>query len=168
MTSQPVYLWKDTSYVYDIILSIYNISHCVWMTVQPRYPTSGSQYLCNHMYLIDDIPPYVCMKSQPLHVGHHRHYLWHDILSWWHHTIVLCHGTHYVYDVISTIYDATHTVCMTTQAVYLSWNPVYLPLHRLYMSLHPLCRRHHANYVRHHRWHMYTIMCSIHDIISTL
>ena len=34
-TSQLLYLWQDTSYVYDIILSIY-ISHCVWMTIQPR------------------------------------------------------------------------------------------------------------------------------------
>ena len=43
--SQPLYLWQDTSYVYDIIFSIYDISHGVWMTIQPRNPTSHSQYL---------------------------------------------------------------------------------------------------------------------------
>ena len=103
-TSQPLYLWQDTSYVYDIIVSIHDISHGVWMTIQTRYPTSHSQCLCNHTHLIDDITPYVCMKTHPLHIGHHRHYLWHYSLSWWHHTIVfmswqpLClwHHIHYI------------------------------------------------------------------------
>ena len=36
------------------------------------------------------------------------------------------------------------------------------------MSSQPLCRRHHTNYVGHHRWHMYAIICTIHDIISSL
>ena len=62
-TSQPLYLWQDTSYVCVIILSIYDISHVVWKTIQPQYLTSHSQYLCNHTHLIDDITPYVYMKS---------------------------------------------------------------------------------------------------------
>ena len=113
VTSQILYLWQDTCCVYDIILSIYDISHGVWMTILPWHPTSNSQYLCNHTHLIDDITPYVCMKSHQLHVGHHRHYLWHHIFSWWHHTIVcmswrplrLWH--HIPYN------DVTHTVSMT-------------------------------------------------------
>ena len=36
------------------------------------------------------------------------------------------------------------------------------------MSSQPLCRRHHTNYVGNHRRHMYAIICTIHDIISTL
>ena len=36
------------------------------------------------------------------------------------------------------------------------------------MSSHPLCRRHHNKYVRHNKWHMYAIMCTVHDIIYTL
>ena len=63
MTSQPLYLWQETSFVYDIILSIYDVPHGLWMAVQPQYPTSHSKYLCNHPHLIDDITPYVCMKS---------------------------------------------------------------------------------------------------------
>ena len=144
------------------MLSMYDISHGVWMTIQPRYLTTNSQYLCNHTHLIDYIKPCEYMQSHPLHVGRHRHYFWHNILSWTPHTIV-CHGTHYVYDIISTIYDVTHTVCMKTQALYLIWNPFYLPTYPLYMSTHPLCRRHHTNYVRYHRCHMYDIICTVHD-----
>ena len=36
------------------------------------------------------------------------------------------------------------------------------------MSSHPLCQRHPTNYVRHHRWHMYSIICTIHDMSSTV
>ena len=154
MTRHPLYLWHH---------SIYDISQGVGMTIQPRYPTSHSQYLCNHTHLIDDITPYVCLKSYPLHVGHHRHYLWHHILI----PLFVCYGTHYVYDIISNIYDVTHTVCMRTQALYMTWNPFYLPSYLLYISSHPLSRRHHTNNVRDHRWHMYAIMCTIHDNIST-
>ena len=62
-SSQPVYLWQDVFYVYGIILSIYDISYCLSMTIQPWYLTSHSQYLYNHAHLIDDITPYVYMKS---------------------------------------------------------------------------------------------------------
>ena len=57
---------------------------------------------------------------------------------------------------------------MTTQALYLTWNPLKLSSHPLCMSSGPLCRRHLIYCVRPHRWHMYAIICVIHDIISTL
>ena len=57
---------------------------------------------------------------------------------------------------------------MTPQALYLTWNPFNLPSHPLSMSSHPLCWRHHTYCVSHHRWHMYAIICVIHDIISKL
>ena len=94
--------------------------------------------------------------------------IYNHIHSCWQHTIFVCHGTRYVYDIICIIYDVTHTVCMTTQALYLTWNPLKLPSHPLCMSLHPLCRRYLTSCVRPHRWHMYAIICVIHDIISTL
>ena len=118
VTSQPLNLWTDTSYVYDIILSIYDISHGVWMTVKPQYPTSLSECLCNHTHFIDDITPSVRMKSHPMHVGHHRHYLWNQILSWWHHTIVcmswhpLClwHHIHYIWCHTPWVYENTSSI----------------------------------------------------------
>ena len=124
-------------------------------------------YLCNHTHLIDDITRYVCTKSHPMNVWHRRHFIWHHIHSCWQHTIV-CHGTHVVYDIICIICDVTHTLCMTTQALYLTCNPLKMPSHPLCMPSHPLSRRHHTYCVRHHRWHMYAIICVIHDIISTL
>ena len=125
-------------------------------------------YMCNQTHLIDDITPYVRMKSHPLHVWHHRHFIWHHIHSCCQHTLFVCYGRHSVYDIICILYDVIHTVCMNTQALYLTWNPWKLPSHPLCMSSHPLCRRHHTYCVRHHRWHMYVIICVIHDIISTL
>ena len=104
-TSQPHYLWEDNSYVYDILLSIYDISHGVWMTRQPRCLTSHSQYMCNHTHLIDDMTPYVCMKYT--HCMYDTIGTIYDITSSLDDIIPLfvCHGTQYVYDIISTIYD---------------------------------------------------------------
>ena len=56
----------------------------------------------------------------------------------------------------------------TTQALYLTWNPLKLPSHPLCISSYPLSRRHLTYCVRPHRWHIYAIICIIHDIISTL
>ena len=130
------------------------------MTTQWLYLTWFPMYLCNQTHLIDDITLYVHMKSQPLHVWHHRHFIWHHIHSWRQHTIVcmswnaLClwHHVYYIW----------------CHPLYLTWNPLKLPSHILYMSSHPLCRRHQTYWVRRHRWHMYAIICVIHDIISTL
>ena len=150
------------------MLSIYDISHGEWMTTQRLYLTWYPMYLCNQTHLIDDITPYVHMKSHPLHAWHHS--TWYEITSTLadNTPLFVCHGTHYVYDIISIIHYVTHTVCMTTQALYLTWNTLKLPSHPLYMSSHLLCRRHHTNYVRHHRWHMCVFICTIHDIISKL
>ena len=132
-TPQRLYLWQDTSCVYEIILSIYGISYGVWMTTKPWYLTSHSQYLCNQTHLIDDITPYVYMKSHRLHVGQHRHYLWHHIFSWWHHTIVcmswhpicLWHRIHYIrchtqclYDKKISLSDLKHILSAITFTLY--------------------------------------------------
>ena len=190
MTSNPFYSWQHTHsiwhhilYTCDITATVYMTRHllCLWHHTQyiwhlkwcmkhntTTVSTSHSHCLCNHIHLIDGITPYVYMKSHPLHVAHHRNF--YDITSSLDDIIPLfvCQGTHYVYDIISTIYDGTHPECMTIQALYLTWNPFYLISHLLHMSSHPLCGRHHNIYVRYHRWHMYAIMCSIHDTISNL
>ena len=84
MTSHPLYSWQhthsiwhyilytcdikatvsmtNTSYGYDINVSIYDLSHGVLVATQPRYPPSHSQYLCNHTHLIDDITQNVCIN----------------------------------------------------------------------------------------------------------
>ena len=124
-TSQPQYLWQDTSYVHVIILSTYDISHGVWITIQPRYPKSNSQYLCNNIHLIDDITPYVCMKSHPLHVGHHRHYLCHQSLSWW-----------------RCLYVMAPTMSMTSYPLYMIPHTLSIWQHKLYVRLENFCDTH--------------------------
>ena len=81
--------------------------------------------------------------------------------------LFVCHGTPSVYDIICIIYDVTYTVFMMTQSLYLTWKPLKLPSHLLYMLSHTLCRRRHTYCVRHHRWHIYAIICIIHDLILT-
>ena len=139
-TSQPL------SYVYDSIINIYDISYGVWMTIQPLYPTSHSQYLCNHTHLIDDITPFVCMKSHPLNVGHHRHYLWHHILSWWHRTIV---------------YMSWNPLCFWHHIQYIWWHTLCVWQHKLYIWLetHSIC--HHIYCICHHNH-------SVEDITPTM
>ena len=173
MPSHPLYLWHHSHCIYDKTTTVFMTSYSVYTTSHMVYEWQHNHCVWHytHCFCVITptwlITPYVCLKLHPLHVWHHRHCIWHHIHSWWHHTFV-CHGTHYVYDIISTIYDVTHIVCMTTQDLYLTWNPFYLPSHPLYMSSHPLYRRHHTNYVRNHRWHMYSIICTIQEIISTL
>ena len=88
------------------------------MTTPWLYLTWYRIYLCYQTHLIDDMTPYVRMKSHPLHAWHHRHYIWHHIHSCWQHTIVcmswhtLCLWNHMhekwcltccVYDYLSSI-----------------------------------------------------------------
>ena len=150
------------------ILSVYDISHGEWITTQWLYLTWYPMYLCNQTHLIDDITPYVCMKSYPLHAWHHRHFIWHHNHSCWQHTILCMSGYtlslwHHMY------YIWRHPYCVYDYpTLYLTWNLLKLPSLPLCMSSHPLCRRHPTSCIRHHRWHMYGIICTIHDIISTL
>ena len=80
MTRHLLYFWHYTQCIW----------HLTWwmndnaMTVSDMIP----MYLCNQTHLIDDITPYVHMKSHPLHAWHHRHFIWHHIHSCWQHTIV--------------------------------------------------------------------------------
>ena len=122
------------------------------------------------------INPIWLMTSHAMYVWNYTHCMYDTIGALYNLTSTLadntplfvCHGTHSVYDIICIIYHVMHTVCMTTEALYLTWNPLNLPSHPLYMSSHTLRKRHDTYCVMHHRWHMYAIICVIHDIISTL
>ena len=119
------------------------------MTAQRLYLTWYPMYLCNQTHLIDDITPYVCMKSHPLPVWQHRHFIWHHIHSCWQHTIdcvswpkfCLCDHMYYICDLTSHpvylssrplylcnhtqyIYDITATLCMISHTVYM-WHPIH-------------------------------------------
>ena len=80
------------------------------MRTQRLYLTWYPLYLCNQTHLIDDITPYIHMKTQPLHAWHHRHFMWHHIHSFWQHTIV---------------WMSWHTLCL--------WNNMH------YICCHPYC-----------------------------
>ena len=110
VTSQPLLLLQDTYYVFDIIHSVYDISHGEWMRTQRLYLTWYTLHLCNQTHLIDDITPYIHMKTHPLHAWYHRHFMWHHIYSCWQHTIVCISG---------------HTLCL--------WNNMH------YICCHPYC-----------------------------
>ena len=113
LTSQPPLLWQDNYYVFDIILSVYDISNGEWMTPQLLYLTWYTLYLLNQTQLIDDNTPYVRMKSHPLHAWHHRHFMLHHIHSHWKHNIVcmswhtLClwNHMHYIWCHKYCVYD---------------------------------------------------------------
>ena len=117
------------------------------------------------------------MISHPLYVWNHTHCMCdtigtlYDITSTLGDTIPLyvCHGTHYDYDIISSIYDVTHTV-LWIHKLYICLETCYNchHIHCIFLHIHSVCRRHYTNYVRHHRWHMYAIICTTNDIISTL
>ena len=138
------------------------------MRTQQLYLTWYPMYLCNQTHLIDDITPYVHMKSHPLHVWHHRHFIWHHIHSCWQHTIVfmswhtfcLWHHMYYIWCHSYCVYDYSSSIS--------DLKPVKTAISSLYMSSHPLCRRHHTSCVSHQSWHMYAITCVIQNIISTL
>ena len=111
VTSQPLLLWHDTYYVFDIILSVYDISNGEWMRTQRLYLTWYPLYLCNRTHLIDDITLYVRMKSHALHAWHHRHFIRHDIHSCWQHTIV-CMSWHALFVKSYALYMLSPILCV--------------------------------------------------------
>ena len=138
------------------------------MTTQWRYLTWYPLYPYNQTHLIDDITPYVCMKSHPLHVWLHRHFIWPHIHSCWQHTIVcmswhtLClwHQVYYIWYHLYRVYDYTTSIS--------DLKPVKTAISSTLYVITPSLSRHHTYCVRLHRWHMYAIICVKHDIISTL
>ena len=151
------------------LYSVYKTSHMVNEGQQNECIWHDTQCICviKHTWL---------MTSHLMYVWNHTHCMYNTIGTLYDITSTLadntplfvCRATHSVYDIIDILYDVTHIVCMITQALYLTWNLLKLPSHPLCMSSHPLCGRHHTYCVRHHRWHVYAIICIIHDIISTL
>ena len=127
------------------------------MTIQPQYPTTHSQYLCNHTQLIDIIPS-VYMKLHPLHVGHHRHYFCHHILSWWPHTIVcmswhtLClwHHIHNIWCHTHSVYDNTSSTFDLKPILFSILSTVYVNTPTLSKPSHQLCKIPQVAYVCHH------------------
>ena len=134
MTSHPHYSWHHTHCIrHDIhstcditatvtmtrhLLCFWHYSQCIWhlifgmfdniLTVSDMIP----MYLCNQTNLINDITPYVRMKSHPLHVWHHRHFIYHVHSCWQHtivctswHTLCLWHHMHYIWCHPYCVYD---------------------------------------------------------------
>ena len=156
-----LYSWYHIHTIHDITPSVYDISYDEWMTTQQLYLEWYPMYLCNPTDLIDDITHYVRMKSQPLHVWHHRHFIEHHIPSCWQHTIVcmswhtlclwhhICHP-YCVYDYPSfisdlkliktaisyTLYVITHSVKEITPTVWDITGGICMPSYALYMTLY--------------------------------
>ena len=113
-----LWLWKDTYYVFDIIFSVYDILYDEWMTTPRLYLTWYQMYLCNQTHFIDDITPYVCMKSHPLHAWHQRQFKWHHIHSSWKnpivwkswHTLCLCNYMHYIWCLTCCVFDYPRSI----------------------------------------------------------
>ena len=122
-------------------------------------------YLCNQTHLIDDITPYVRIKSYPLYIWHHRHFIWHHIHSCWQHTIVCmswhtlclwhhmyyiwCHPYH-VYDYQSFISDFKSVKTAISSTLY-----VITPSRS--RTPHLLCKASQVPYVCHYidyTWHL--------------
>ena len=141
-----------------MILSVYEISHDEWMTTQWLYLTWYTKYLCNQTHLIDDISPYVDMKSHPLHVWHNRHFIWHHIHSCWQHTIVsmswhklsLWHHMYYIWGDPYCVYDYPSSISALKHVkTYISSTPyVFTP--SLLKTSHLHCKISHLAYVCHH------------------
>ena len=96
------------------------------------------------------------MKTHPLHIGHHRHYLWHHSLSWWHHTIVcmswnpLCFWLH-----IHSIWCDMHCLHDNTSSdlkpiLFAITSNVYVITLTLSKTSHHLCKASRDSYVCHH------------------
>ena len=188
-------IWCHTPCVYDNTSSISDLKpilsaitstvdvtpHTLSKTSHQLCKTSQVAYVCHHMdskwHHIHPLrqQPLVFMTSYALYWWHHMHNIWHVISCVWYHIHYMCeitqclylwHHTLCVYD-ISTLCGITHNV-MTTQPVCTFTATMFDFTPTVSVSSHPLCQRYHTNYVRHHRWHMYAIMCTIHDTISSL
>ena len=149
MTLQALYIWQDNYYVYDIIVSIYDISYGVLLTTQPLYPTSNILYLCNHTHLIDDITGYVCKNSHPLHVEHYTIGTVYDITStlddiiplivWW-HPLCLWHHIHHIWCHTHCVYDNTSSISDLIPILPTITSTVYVITPALWKTSHKVCK----------------------------
>ena len=100
------------------LLCFWHYTQCIWHLTwwmndtQRLYLTWYSMYLFNQTHLIDDITPYVRMKSHPLHVWHHRHFIWHYILTLWPQTTVFMYHTHYIWHRVHSVWMCHHIHCI--------------------------------------------------------
>ena len=144
-TTQWLYLWYQTLYVYDIF--IYMVSHTVlWphnhcVLSQPLCLTLHSIYFRHYIQGTNFMKSSECMSSQHLYVWHHTHYIWHHIHSLWHHTtlfmmsiplyltsnpvsltscpLYLCNHTYSINDITATLYMISRTVYMWHPTLYI-------------------------------------------------
>ena len=120
MTSHTLNLWSHSPVTMERHqLCFWHYTQCIWhltwwmndnaTTVSDIIPN----VLCNQTHLIDNITPYVHMKSHPLHAWNHRQFIWHHIHSCWQHTIVcmscyslsLWNHMHYIWCLTCCVYD---------------------------------------------------------------
>ena len=152
-----LWLWKYTYYVFDIILSVYDISHGEWMTMPRLYLTWYRTYLWNQTHLLDDITTYVRMKSYPLHAWHHRHFIWHHIHSCWQqtivsmswHTLCLWNHMHYKWYLTCCVYDYPTSIPGLKPAKTAISSTLYVITTSRSKTSHLLCKASQVAYVCH-------------------
>ena len=144
--------------VFDMILSVYEISHAEWMTTQPLYLTWYPMYLCNQTHFTNDITPYVRMKQHSLHAWHHSYFTWHHIHACWQHTIVsmswhkLClwHHMYYIWCHPYCVYDKHSSISVLRHVKTDIYSTPYVITPSLLKISHLLCKISQAPYVCHH------------------
>ena len=163
------------------------------MILHPLYLTSYWWYFCHLIHCIDDITRTIFMRSQPLYMStsyplytttyslyffHHRHCICvlHPPFPWY-HTLFIFDIAPTIYLTSDTLYKVSHPQFMTSRhiiyditcTVFMSSVPRYLTLHPQYLCLHtPLSMISEQLYVWHHTHFIYDILCTIHNVTSTL
>ena len=115
-------------------------------------------YLYNQTHLIDDITTYVSIKSHPLQVWHHSHFIGHHIHSWWQHSIVcmswhtLClwHHIYYIWCHPYCVYEYPGSISDLKSIKTAISSTLYVITPSLSKSSHLLCKTSQVAYVCHH------------------
>ena len=159
MTSHPLFMTPHH----------FMTSSPLYLTSLPLYLTSCPLDLCYHTHSIGDITATLCMISHPVYVWHTIHYI-HDIIST-------------MYD-ITTLYvdDTTLGICMTSFALQMTSHPLYHTKPQyLWCHIHfrhditptvsdiaPTVTLSSQTLHGYHIDYMYAILCTIHNVTSTL
>ena len=185
MTSHSDNVWNPLHYTRLHILNLWHEA-TIFMTSHPLCLTSYPLYKCNHIHCIDDITPTEFLRSHPLYMttsyplrmtsqllnGCHHTHSFNDITPFvcrtWHALSVKCH-THSIKHYVHILWHH-NTLFMTSHALYSWHHPQYIwnGIQRICVITTTPLMDSDQLYVWHHTRFTYAIICTLHNISSTL
>ena len=174
MTSQPMYIWNHTHYMYDTIGTLYDITSTLAVNTQ-SFLYHGTHFVYDIIYIIYYI--YIIYIIYDVYdILYIIYYIWCHPYCVYDYQCSISDLKPIKTDIASSLYAITpsllktsHLLCKTSQVAYVCHHMRYIGHHihtlwqqpLLFMTSHALYSLHHTHYI----WHLiYSVWCHIHYV----